>query len=172
MDENQELDFAFDAEQVDDSREFSVMPEGNYRGLIQKAYFKPTKNGPEALNLQIQIIDDENYSRRVVFAMFLLQHPKQEVRNSAFKSIKALGKSVFGMTTGSVLKLPKKQDYIDSFENKVCFFKTKNEEFNGQINAKVNFFKECPDNDPYVQSNLQLKNETFTPVSKDDDIPF
>lgn len=60
------LDGGFNAQEVEPSQGFDVLPAGEYRVCVVGSEMKPTKKGDgQLLNLQLQVLDGQYQNRRI-----------------------------------------------------------------------------------------------------------
>lgn len=76
----------FNLNEVELQNDFEVLPSGWYNANIDSMEWKTSKAGAEYLNVKWKL--EEN--NRVVFDVFNLFHPKDQVRNIALAAIKKI----------------------------------------------------------------------------------
>jgi len=79
----------FNLNELPEEEGFSPLPRGEYPAFVDKLEWKTSKAGAEYLSLGFKVFG-ENYANRIVFTMFNLFHPKEQVRNIALGQIRTL----------------------------------------------------------------------------------
>jgi len=65
---------------------FDVMEDGIYNSFIDKVEVKTSKAGASYINVRHRLFG-EKYANRVVFNMFNVNHPKEQVKRIAFDTL-------------------------------------------------------------------------------------
>lgn len=79
----------FDLTNVETGDNFAPIPSGTYSAFVDKCEFKTSEKGSEYLNVAFKICGDD-YMNRLVFNVYNLFHPKEQVRNIALSDITKL----------------------------------------------------------------------------------
>jgi len=69
--------------------EYAPIPNGMYPAFVDEVMFKASKAGAEYMNVKFKIFGD-NYANRVVWNIYNVMHPKEQVRNIAFGDLKKM----------------------------------------------------------------------------------
>jgi len=144
-----DLDKPLDSPEIPDS-DFSAMPIGNYKGVIEEAYEEKSQSGNEMIHLVVRLKGNEAYDNRVLhhYLVFGLEHSLE----SAKRLMMALNQDITGMKAISAQTLI----------GLSCKVHTKHEEYNGETRDKIHYF---------VPVNLDL-SELEPDEAKSNDVPF
>lgn len=75
-----------------EKKEWKVVPEGDYIGVLKKVDEKVSKNGNKYLNVAFEVTTEGNPA--LVFAKFMLDHPNADVVKGASYRIQAMAKAL------------------------------------------------------------------------------
>ena len=138
---------------------YPVLPEGKYRVRIKSAEKAVSQSGRDMLVLQLEV----SGSTTVIFHYIPFLEDRPEITNRMltqfFDSFHAIKEGDFNMT---------------NWIGKTGAVKTKNEEFNGQMRAKVSSFIDAEKQDelpPWQEPNEKPMPGSFA-TAVDNDIPF
>lgn len=84
----------FDAQSVDPLGDYQPLPAGEYRCVIVKSEWKPTKSGNgRFIEFGFQVVDGE-YQGRMVFDRLNLENPNQQAVNIARSALSSICRAV------------------------------------------------------------------------------
>lgn len=107
---------------------FSPIPEGEYDVVFNKAEPDKTKAGEPMIRAELIILPGQEGAKRKIFDYLLFQD------NANFK-VNQVAKALEITDAESI------EDYAQKIYARTIRIKTKNEEYNGNLNAKVAWYK-------------------------------
>lgn len=105
--------------------QFPTLPEGQYRIRIKSADKAQSKNGNDMLTLQFEV----SGSNIVIYHYIVFMDDKPEITNRMLTQF-----------FDSFADIPEGDFNMQNWIGKVGAAKTKNEEYNGNTNAKISYF--------------------------------
>lgn len=79
----------FDLTKTEIQDDYAPIPNGLYPVYVDEVSWKQSKAGAEYLNVKFKVFG-ENYTNRVLWNVYNVMHPKEQVRNIAFSDIKKM----------------------------------------------------------------------------------
>ena len=120
----------WDADKVDTSDSYSVMPAGDYEVMVKDSEMKSTKAGTgQYIKFTYEVVSPEEYKGRLVFDNMNIDNPNQQAVDIAMKQLAKLCKAVgepratdssqlHNKFFTAVLKVRKSDEYGDQNEVK------------------------------------------------------
>lgn len=148
--------------QREESNQFEVIPEGQYRVRVKSAEKAQSKSGNDMLALQLEVSGQNS----ILFHYIVFLQDRPEITNRMLTQF-----------YDSFKDIPEGDTNIANWVGKVGACKVKHEEYNGNKSAKVSYFIKADkqgDLPPWSESPKAVAEASsgFTNIAEDKGLPF